>query len=93
MYDQSAALFSKPGQQIVHRAMKKGTVGVQLLFEPAMLLSLVAAEDVLYELAELAKVIPSIGNYNQSRATSSSASMLGCFIETEWREQSRSWPR
>ncbi|OBB10313.1 hypothetical protein A5761_28000 [Mycolicibacterium setense] len=69
VYDQSAPLLSKRGQQIVDRAMKKGTiggdVGMQLLFEPAMLLSLVASGDVTYELAAVAKDIPFIGNYNQ----------------------------
>lgn len=68
-YDQSAPLLSKRGQQIVDRAMKKGTVGgdvgMQLLFEPAMLLSLVGGGDVLLELAAVAKDIPFIGNYNQ----------------------------
>lgn len=69
IYDQSAPLLSKRGQKIVDRAMKKGTVGgdvgMQLLFEPAMLLSLVADANVLYELAAVAKDIPFIGNYNQ----------------------------
>lgn len=69
LYDQSAPLLSKHGQQIVDRAMKKGTVGgdvgMQLLFEPAMLLSLVASADVLYELAAVAKDIPFIGSRNQ----------------------------
>ncbi|WNG79974.1 hypothetical protein C6A86_017055 [Mycobacterium sp. ITM-2016-00316] len=69
LYDQCAPLLSKRGQQIVDRAMKKGTVGgdvgMQLLFEPAMLLSLVAGSDVLYELAAVAKDIPFIGNHNQ----------------------------
>lgn len=49
--------------------MKKGTVGgdvgMQLLFEPAMLLSLVTDGDVLYELAAVAKDIPFIGNHNE----------------------------
>lgn len=67
VYDQCAPLLSKRGQQIVDRAMKKGTVGgdvgMQLLFEPAMLLSLVAGGDGLYELAAAAKDIPFIGNY------------------------------
>lgn len=49
VYDQSAALFTKRGQRIVDRSMTKGTVGgdvgMQLLFEPAMLLSLVADGD------------------------------------------------
>lgn len=69
VYGQSAPLLSKRGQQIVDRAMKKGTVGgdvgMQLLFEPAMLLSLVADGDVLYELAAVARDIPFIGNHNQ----------------------------
>ncbi len=49
--------------------MKNGTVGgdvgMQLLFEPAMLLSLVASADVMYSLGEVAREIPFIGNYNQ----------------------------
>lgn len=69
LYDQSAALLSKRGHQIVERAIKKGTVGgdvgMQLLFEPAMLLSFVAAQDLLYEVANVAKDIPFIGNHNQ----------------------------
>lgn len=69
LYDRSSSLLSKRGRQIVDRAIKKGTVGgdvgMQLLFEPAMLLSLVAPPDVLYELAAVAKDIPFIGNYNQ----------------------------
>lgn len=69
VYDTSAPLLSKRGQQIVDRAMKKGTVGgdvgMQLLFEPAMLLSLVADGDVMYELAAVARDIPFIGNHNQ----------------------------
>jgi len=68
-YEASASLFSKRGKQIVDRAMKKGTVGgdlgMQLLFEPAMLLSVIASADVMYELSMVAKDIPFIGNYNQ----------------------------
>ncbi|WP_078311280.1 MULTISPECIES: hypothetical protein [unclassified Mycobacterium] len=67
LYEQSSWLLSKRGHQIVDRAIKKGTVGgdvgMQLLFEPAMLLSLVATQDVLYGLAVVAKDIPFIGNY------------------------------
>ncbi|WP_286142023.1 hypothetical protein [Mycobacterium sp. D16Q16] len=69
LYDQSSPLLSKRGRQIAERAIRKGTVGgdvgMQLLFEPAMVLSLVAAEDVLHEVADVAKDIPFIGNYNQ----------------------------
>jgi len=69
LYDQCAPLLSKSGQRIVDRAMKRGTVGgdvgMQMLFEPAMLLSLVADSDVLYELAAVAKDIPFIGNHDQ----------------------------
>ena len=69
LYDQSAPLLSARGQQIVDQAIKKGTVGgdvgMQLLCEPAMLLSLVASGDVLYELAAVAKDVPFIGNYNR----------------------------
>ena len=69
VYSQSAPLLSKRGQQIVDRALKKGTVGgdigVQLLFEPATLLSLVSPPDDLLELAAAAKDIPFIGNHNQ----------------------------
>jgi hypothetical protein len=69
LYNQSAPLLSKRGHQIVDRAMRKGTVGgdvgMQLLFEPAMLLSLIAGGDVLYELAAVARDIPFIGNHNQ----------------------------
>lgn len=61
--------MSKRGQQIAKRAVLKGTVGgdvgMQLLFEPAMLLSLVAPADVMYELSTVARNIPFIGNYNQ----------------------------
>jgi hypothetical protein len=68
-YDQSAAHLSKRGQQIVDRAMEKGTVGgdlgMQLLFEPAMLISVVVRGDPIYEAATAAKDIPFIGNYNQ----------------------------
>ncbi|WP_236740326.1 hypothetical protein [Mycobacteroides abscessus] len=67
LYDRSSSLLSKRGHGIVDRAIKKGTVGgdvgMQLLFEPAMLLSLVATEDVLHSLAVVAKDIPFIGNY------------------------------
>jgi len=67
IYDQCTPLLTIRGRQIVDRAMKKGTVGggtgMQLLFEPAMLLSLVAGRDAVYELAEVAKDIPFIGNY------------------------------
>ncbi|AMU76494.1 Uncharacterised protein [Mycobacteroides abscessus subsp. massiliense] len=67
LYEQSSSLLSKRGHGIVDRAIKKGTVGgdvgMQLLFEPAMLLSLVATQDVLYDLAVVAKDIPFIGNY------------------------------
>jgi hypothetical protein len=44
MYDRSAPLLSRRGQQIVDRAIKKGAVGgdavMQLLFAPTMLPSL-----------------------------------------------------
>ena len=67
LYDRATPLLTKRGRQIVDRALKKGTVGgdvgMQLLFEPAMLLSLVADGDVLYELAETARSIPFIGDY------------------------------
>lgn len=67
LYEQSSSLLSKRGHGIVDRAIKKGTVGgdvgMQLLFEPAMLLSLVATQDVLYGMAVVAKDIPFIGNY------------------------------
>lgn len=67
LYEQSSSLLSTRGHGIVDRAIKKGTVGgdvgMQLLFEPAMLLSLVAPQDVLYGLAVVAKDIPFIGNY------------------------------
>lgn len=69
IYEASACLFSKRGQQVVDRAIKSGTVGgdvgMQLLFGPAMLLSLVGPADAMYELAAVAKDIPFIGNYNQ----------------------------
>jgi len=67
LYDQSAPLLSNRGHKIVERAMKKGTVGgdvgIQLLFEPAILLSLVAGGEAMYGLASVAKGIPFIGNY------------------------------
>jgi len=67
VYDRCAPLLTKRGEQIVDRALKKGTVGgdigMQTLFEPAMLLSLVADGDVLYELAAVARDIPFIGDY------------------------------
>ena len=67
LYDRAAPLLTKRGRQIVDRDLKKGTVGgdvgMQLLFEPAMLLSLAADGDVLYELAEVARSIPFIGDY------------------------------
>ncbi|MBB4856677.1 hypothetical protein HNP40_004100 [Mycobacteroides chelonae] len=69
LYNQCSSQLSKRGHQIVERAIKKGTVGgdvgMQLLFEPASLLSLVVNQDVLYDLAVVAKDIPFIGNYNQ----------------------------
>lgn len=69
VYDRCALLLTKRGRQIVDRAVKKGTVGgdvgMQMLLEPAMLLSLVADTDAMFELAEAAKSIPFIGNYNQ----------------------------
>lgn len=56
VYKRSAPLLTKRGQQIMDRALKKGTVGgdvgMQLLFEPAMLLSLVSEKDTLYDLAD-----------------------------------------
>lgn len=67
LYDQAAPVLTKRGRQIVGRAVKKGTVGgvvgMQLLFEPAMLLSLLADPDMLYELAEVARSIPFTGDY------------------------------
>lgn len=67
VYDRCAPLLSKRGEQIVDRALKKGTVGgdvgMQTLLEPAMLLSLVADGDTLYELADVARGIPFIGDY------------------------------
>lgn len=67
VYDRCAPLLSKRGQQIVDRALKKGTVGgdvgMQTLLEPAMLLSLVADGDVMVELAAVVKSIPFIGDY------------------------------
>lgn len=67
VYDWCAPLLSKRGQQIVDRALKKGTVGgdvgMQTVLEPAMLLSLVADGDTLYELADVARSIPFIGDY------------------------------
>ncbi|MGR6978370.1 hypothetical protein [Mycobacteroides abscessus] len=67
LYEQCSSLLSKREHGIVDRAIKKGTVGgdvgIQLLFEPAMLLSLVATHDVLYGLAAVAKDVPFIGNY------------------------------
>lgn len=67
VYDRCAPLLSKRGQQIVDRALKKGTVGgdvgMQTLLEPAMLVSLVVDGDAMYELAEVAKDIPFIGDY------------------------------
>lgn len=69
IYDRSASLFSTRGRKIVDRALKKGTVGgdvgMQLLFEPAMPLSLAEQRDGMHELATIAKDIPFIGNYNQ----------------------------
>lgn len=69
VYDRCAPLLSGRGHKIVERAIAKGTVGgdvgMQTLFEPAMLLSLVADGDAMYELAEVARGIPFIGNYNQ----------------------------
>lgn len=67
VYDRCAPLLTRRGQQIVDRALKKGTVGgdvgMQTLLEPAMLLSLVADGDTLYELADVARSIPFIGDY------------------------------
>jgi hypothetical protein len=67
LYDRAAPLLTKRGRQIVDRALKKGTVGgdvgMRLLFEPAMLLSLVADGDLLYEFAEVARSIPFIRDY------------------------------
>lgn len=67
IYTQCASLLTNRGHQIVDRAMKKGTVGgaigMELLCQPAMLLSLVAGGDAVHELAVVAKDIPFIGNY------------------------------
>ncbi len=67
VYDRCAPLLSKRGHKIVERSIAKGTVGgdvgMQLLFEPAMLLSLVADGDIMYELAHVARDIPFIGTY------------------------------
>lgn len=67
LYDRAAPLLTNRGQQIVDRALSKGTVGgdvgMQLLFEPAMLLSLVADGAVLSEFAGVARSIPLIGDY------------------------------
>lgn len=67
VYEQCKPLLSGRGHKIVERAVAKGTVGgdvgMQTLFEPAMLLSLVADGSSMYELAEVARSIPFIGNY------------------------------
>lgn len=69
MYNQAAPLLRTPGHRIIERAALKGTVGgdvgMQRLFEPAMLLSLVSSPHTLYEMASVAKDIPFIGNFNQ----------------------------
>lgn len=66
-YGDSEHLFSSRGLKIVDRAMNKGTIGgdtgMQLLFEPAMLLSLAAPPDTAYELADIAKDVPFVGKY------------------------------
>lgn len=62
VYAQSAALFTKRGQKFVERSMTKGTVGgdvgMQLLFEPALLLSLVADGDPMYETGDRSQGYP-----------------------------------
>ncbi|BCI84538.1 hypothetical protein MTY66_61630 (plasmid) [Mycolicibacterium sp. TY66] len=67
VYDRCAPLLSTRGQRIVNRALTNGTVGgdvgMQLLFEPATLLGLVADGDTVYELADVARSIPFIGDY------------------------------
>lgn len=67
VYPRCAPLHTKQGQQFVDRALAKdtvgGDVGMQTLLEPAMLLSLVADGDTLYELADVARSIPFIGDY------------------------------
>ncbi len=66
-YGRCAPLLSARGFWVVDRAIAKGTVGgdagMGLLFEPAVLIGLVASEDVSYELASIAAGIPFIGNY------------------------------
>jgi hypothetical protein len=68
-YERCSSLYSPRGQKVVERALHKGTVGgdvgMQLLFEPAMLLGLVAPADVTFDLAATARDIPFIGKYNQ----------------------------
>ncbi|MGJ6122329.1 hypothetical protein QN239_07110 [Mycolicibacterium sp. Y3] len=67
VYDGAGQLFSTRGVKIVDRAISKGTIrghiGMQLLFEPAMLLSLTATPATVWELADIAKDVPFVGNY------------------------------
>lgn len=68
IYADSASTFTSKGHKIVDRAVSKGTVGgyvgMQLLFEPAMLLSLAAGQaSTMYKLADVAKMVPFAGDY------------------------------
>lgn len=64
----SASLLTAKGQKIADRAIKKGTVGghlgMQLLFEPAMLFSLVPGQaSTMYKIANVARTVPFAGDY------------------------------
>ena len=66
-YGGADRLFSARGRKIVDRAITKGTIGgdsgMELLFEPAMLLSLNASPATVWELADIAKGVPFVGKY------------------------------
>jgi hypothetical protein len=67
IYGGAEELFSPRGRKIVDRAIAKGTVGgdsgMELLFEPAMLLSLNASPATMWELADVARDVPFVGKY------------------------------
>jgi hypothetical protein len=78
IYTDSASMLTVKAQKITDRAIKKGTVGghvgMQLLFEPAMLLGLVSGTrtSTMYQLADVAHTIPFAGDYTSwapARAT------------------------
>lgn len=68
IYTHSAYSLTAKGHKVTDRAINKGTVGghvgMQLLFEPAMLLTLVPGQaGTMAQLADVAHRIPFVGDY------------------------------